>query len=142
MYSRQGKNDLAEEQLREALTVNPDLADVHYSLGLLLSERKRYEEAVEHLQKATDGMVDNARAFYNLGQLLAFLHRDRAAETALLRTVEIEPANMNYLLAIAEFYLGRGQFSKARSFAEQMITVDSGNPLGRQLLDFINAKEQ
>jgi Tfp pilus assembly protein PilF len=142
MYSRQGKNDLAEEQLRRALAVNPGLADVHYSLGLLLSERKRYKEAVEHLQKATDGMVDNARAFYNLGQLLAFLHRDRAAETALLRTVEIEPANMNYLLAIAEFYLGRGQFSKARSFAEQMITVDSGNPLGRQLLDYINTKEQ
>lgn len=142
LYSRQGKNDLAEEQLRKALTVNPDLADVHYSLGLLLSERKRYKEAVEHLQKAADGMVDNARAFYNLGQLLAFLHRDRGAETALLRTVEIEPANMNYLLAIAEFYLGRGQFSKARRFAERMTALDSGNPLGAQLIEFINTKEQ
>jgi len=74
--------------------------------------------------------------------LRKLLHRDRAAETALLRTVEIEPANMNYLLAIAEFYLGRGQFLRARAIAEQMISVDSGNPLGRQLLDYINTKEQ
>jgi Tfp pilus assembly protein PilF len=138
LYSRQGKNDLAEEQLRKALTVNPDLPDINYSLGLLLSEQKRYEEAAEHLSKAAAGMPDNARAHYNLGQLLAFLHQDEEAEIALRRTIEIDPGNMNYLQAIARFYLATGKFSQAGDVAEQMITVNPDNQIGRQLLNFIN----
>jgi len=142
LYSSQGKNDLAEEQLRRALSVNPDLLDVHYSLGLLLSEQKQYKEAVEHLQKAADGMVNNARVYYNLGQLLLFLHKDKAAETALQRTVDIEPGNINYLLAMARFYLTKGELSRAKTIAERMITIDSTNPLGHQLLEFISSKAQ
>jgi Tfp pilus assembly protein PilF len=142
LYSRQGKNDLAEEQLRKALAVNPDLADVHYSLGLLLSEQKQYEEAVEHLKKATAGMPDNARAQYNLGQLLLFLHRDKEAEIALLQTIAIEPRNMSYLGAVARFYLARGQFVKARKIGDQMTEQAPDNPLGQQLLDFINSQGQ
>ncbi len=141
LYSRQGKNDLAEEQLRKALTVSPDLPDVNYSLGLLLSEQKQYEEAVKHLRKAAVGMPDNARAHYNLGQLLAFLHQDEEAEIALRRTTEIDPRNMNYMQAIVQFYLARREFSQARAIAEQMIAADPGNPLGRQLLHFIDTNE-
>jgi Tfp pilus assembly protein PilF len=142
LYSRQGKNDLAEEQLRKALKVNPDLADVHYSMGLLLSEQRKYDEAVKHLQKAADGMPGNARAQYNLAQLLLFLHQDSEAETALLQTIVIEPGNLNYLGAIAQFYLARRNFAKARKIGEQMIEQAPANPLGQQLLDFINTREQ
>lgn len=142
LYSRQGKNELAEEQLRKALAVNPDLADVHYSLGLLLSEQKKYREAVEHLQKATAGMPENARAYYNLAQLLLFLHRDREGESALLQTIIIEPGNMNYLEAVARFYLEKKDLAQARKIGEQMIEQVPENPLGTQLLDYINSQEQ
>ncbi|MBL4903244.1 MAG: tetratricopeptide repeat protein, partial [Desulfocapsa sp.] len=142
MYSRQGKNDLAEQQLRKALEVNPDLADVHYSLGLLLSEQKKYEEAAKHLQRAADGMVNNVRAYYNLGQLLDFLRRDKEAETALRKTIAIEPDNMNYLQTIAKFYMARQQFTHAKDIAEQMISTNPTNPFGQQLLIFINTKVQ
>lgn len=142
LYSRQGKNDLAEEQLRKTLSVNPDLPDVNYSLGLLLSEQKQYESAVKHLRQAAVGMPTNARVHYNLGQLLAFLRNDQEAETALLQTVAIDPGNMNYLQAIAQFYLARGKYPQARGVAEQMLSADPGNPLGRQLMHFIETKVQ
>ncbi len=142
LYSRQDKNDLAEQQLRKALKINPDLPDVRYSLGLLLSEQKQYEEAVKYLQEAAAGMVNNARAYYNLGQLLDFLRREKEAESALRKTIEIEPHNMNYLQAIARFYMARKKFSLAKSIAEQMIIVSPANPLGQQLLDFINSRTQ
>ena len=141
LYSRQGKNDLAEEQLRKALSVNPDLPDINYSLGLLLSEQKQYEAAVRHLSKAAAGMVDNARVYYNLGQLQAFLRRDKEAEAALLRTVEIEPGNMNYLQAIAQFYLARRKFSAARDIAERMMLAAPESSLGPQLMQYIDGNE-
>ncbi|MBU0961595.1 MAG: tetratricopeptide repeat protein [Proteobacteria bacterium] len=141
LYNRQGKNNLAEEQLRKALAVNPDLADVHYSLGLLLSEQRQYEEAAKHLAKAAADMPENARAHYNLGQLLAFLHQDNEAERALKRTIALDPGNMNYLQAIAQFYLAKGKLSQARDIAKQMITVTPDNPIGQQLLQFIDNKK-
>jgi Tfp pilus assembly protein PilF len=140
LYNSQGKNDLAEKQLRKALAVNPDLADVHYSLGLLLSEKKQYKEAAKHLAMAAAGMPENARVYYNLGQLLAFLHQDKKAEAALKRTVELDPGNMNYLQAIAQFYLAKGALFHARGVAEQMTSADPGNPIGWQLLQFIDSK--
>ena len=137
MYSRQGKNDLAEEQLRQALTLNPDLPDVHYSLGLLLSEQKKYREAAQHLQKAAQGMEEDGRVHYNLGQLLDFLHQDREAEAALVRSVEIEPANMQYLQAMALFYLKRRAFARAQKIGEQMLIHAPDNPMGKEVLDII-----
>ncbi|MEA3469613.1 MAG: tetratricopeptide repeat protein [Thermodesulfobacteriota bacterium] len=139
LYSRQGKNNLAEKQLRKALSVNSDLPDVHYSLGLLLSEQKQYEGAVQHLREAVAGMPDNARAHYNLGQLLVFLRQDKEAEMALRKTIDIEPENMGYLQAMAQFYLARGFSSEARAIAEQMLVQAPDNPLGMQLLNYINA---
>ncbi len=140
LYSRQGKNDLAEQQLRRALEINPDLADVHYSLGLLLSEQKQYRESAEHLQKAAIGMGNDARAYYNLGQLLDFLNRDKEAEIALLQTIEIEPHNMNYLQAMARFYVAKQNFVQAGIIAEKMLMANPADPLGQQLLDFLNTK--
>jgi Tfp pilus assembly protein PilF/ribosomal protein S27E len=142
LYSRQGKNDLAEQQLRKALEINPELTNVHYSLGLLLSEQKQYQEAAQHLQKAAAGMGNNARAYYNLGQLLDFLQKDGEAETALRKTLEIDPRNMQYLQTMAKFYLARQNFSQAKEIADQMILADPANPLGRQLLDFISSRVQ
>ncbi len=141
LYSRQGKNELAETQLRKALALNPDQADVHYSLGLLLSEQKKYIEAANHLRKATVGMPWNARAHYNLGQLLVFLKQSKAAETALKRAVEIAPRNINYLQAIAQFYLTKDAFTQARDVAKQMILANPDNPVGLQLLKYINAHQ-
>ena len=142
LYSRQGKNNLAKQQLNKALEINPELADIHYSLGLLLSEQGLYEEAVKHLEKAASGMVNNARVYYNLGRLLDFLHRDKEAETALRKTIEIAPGNINYLQTIAKFYMARRQFAQARYIAKQMIIADPANQLGRQLLAFINSNIQ
>jgi Tfp pilus assembly protein PilF len=140
VYSRQGKNDLAEEELRKALDVNPDIPEVHYSLGLLLSEQKKYEEAVRHLQKAADGMVHNSRAYFNLGQLYDFLHHKKKAETALRKSIAIDPGNMQYLQTMARFYMARRKYAEAKIIAEQMAVVDPANPFSQQLLDFIRGK--
>ncbi len=142
LYSRQGKNDLAEEQLREALAVNHDLPDVHYSLGLLLSEKKQYNDAVRHLTTAAAGMLQNARVHYNLGQLLVFLGRNTEAEKALQQTVAIDPGNLQYLQALAKLYLSRGELMLARGVAEQMTATNPDNPVGEQLLQYINTMEK
>ena len=141
LYSRQGKNDLAEQQLREALARNPNLGNINYSLGLLLSEEKRYTEAVDHLARAAAAMPINARVHYNLGQLLVFLGRAGEAEQALQQAVQLDPENIQYMVPLAQLYLQQRRLQEASNLAEKMRATNPDNPLGQQLLDFIQQQD-
>ncbi len=133
-----GENDKAEGLFREVIAAHPEMYDIAYSLGLLLAEMKKYDQAIVYLDQAARGMPQRSRVHYNLGLLLDFLKKDNEAEAALLRAYQIDPANVDYLVALAEFYLKRERFQEARSIAEQLVSKHPNNQMGRQLLNFIN----
>jgi Tfp pilus assembly protein PilF len=140
LYNQTGQNDKAEILLRQVVTSQPELYEVQYSLGLLLAEEKKYVEATRYLEAAARGMPDRSRVHYNLGLLLDYLKRDLQAESALQRALELEPGNIEYLNAIAQYYLKREMYQQAKGIAEQIITRHPTNRLGPQLLDIINRK--
>jgi len=140
LYDRQGEKDKAEALLREALEADPDLHEVAYSLGLLLAEKERYEEAAVYLQQAARGMPRRGRVHYNLGLLLQHLDRDREAERELLDALAVEPDNLDFLYAAADFYLKRGRLEEARRIAETMAEKHPSNRIGRDLLGFIESR--
>ena len=138
LFNQLGRDDETESLLREVVDANPELYDVQYSLGLLLAEKKKYAEAAVHLEIAAKGMPERARVRYNLGLLLQHMKRDMEAEAALLGALEIEPENLDYLYALADHYLKRGKLLQARDIAEQMIAKHPDNPVGRDILNYIN----
>ena len=140
LYNQLGRKDETEVLLREVVESHPELYEVQYSLGLLLAEKKQYVAAAQYLAAAAAGMPDHARVHYNLGMLLDFLQRDTAAQSALLRALELEPVNMQYLNAVAEFYLKRHRYREAKKIAESMIAAQPSNHLGQDLLKYINRK--
>jgi Tfp pilus assembly protein PilF len=137
LYTQLGRNAEAETLLTEVVKDYPDLYDVQYSLGLLLAEEKKYTEAEVHLELAARGLPNGSRVHYNLGLLRVYLGKDRQAETALRRAVELEPENMDYLLALAQQYLKRGNFADAGKIADQMIANRPGDSRGLGLKDFL-----
>jgi Flp pilus assembly protein TadD len=124
------------------VTEQPELYEVKYSLGLLLAEEKQYAEAARYLEAAARGMPERSRVHYNLGLLLDYLGRDVQAESALQRAVELEPDNLEYLNAVAQYYLKREMYEQAKRIAEQIISRHPTNRLGPQLLDIINRRLQ
>ncbi len=142
LYNRIGKNSETESLLRDVLNTHPQLYEVAYSLGLLLAEKKQFAEAAEYLEKAAKGLPGQARIHYNLGLLLQYLKRPAEAEAALLRTLEIEPDNMDYLYAAAGFYIKAGKLREAKQIVEQMVSSHPANSIGPDLLNFINSKLQ
>ncbi len=140
LFNQLGRQDETEVLLREVADSHPELYEVAYSLGLLLAEKKQYAAAARYLAAAAAGMPDHARVHYNLGMLLDFLHRDMEARAALLRALEIEPVNMQYLNAVAEYYLKRHNYSEAKKIAERMRTLHPLNRTGEELLNYINEK--
>jgi Tfp pilus assembly protein PilF len=142
LYDQRGEKEKAEALLREVLAAHADMHEVAYSLGLLLAEKMRYEEAAVYLQKAAQGMPQRARVHYNLGLLLQTLERDLESERELLRALEIEPDNMDFLYAVATHYLKREKFREAKRIVLTMIERHPSNPLGRELMDFINSRKK
>jgi len=140
LFNQLGRSDETEVLLREVVDAHPELYEVQYSLGLLLAEKKKYDEAAGHLEIAAQGLPGRARVRYNLGLLLQQLNRDMEAEAALLGALEIEPANLDYLYALADHYLKRGKLIKARDTAEQMIEKHPRNSVGRDILNYINQR--
>jgi tetratricopeptide (TPR) repeat protein len=137
LYNQMGKNNEAEILLREVVSNHPEIYDVHYSLGLLLAEKKQYEEAATYLKMAVGGMPERARIHYNLGLLLQHLKRDSDAEASLLKAQELEPDNLDYLYALADFYLKRNKLQQARSIAEEMVVRHPGQRIGHDILKLI-----
>ena len=137
LYNQMGKNNEAEKLLREVVTFHPESYEVHYSLGLLLAEEKKYAEAANYLKQAARGMPNRARIHYNLGLLLQHLKRDLDAEASLLKAKELEPDNLDYLYALADFYLKRKKLQQARSIAQEMVARHPTQRIGHDILQLI-----
>lgn len=54
IYRDVEKPELQEQVLRKGLAASADSAELHYFLGLMLANQKRYTEAVDHAHKAYD----------------------------------------------------------------------------------------
>ncbi len=136
-YNQRGQNDQAERLLREVVTEQPELYEVAYSLGLLLVEMKNSREGVRYLEQASRGMPDRARIHYNLGLLYQQLQNIMGAESELRAALMLEPQNLDFQYGLADHYLKRGLFEQARPIVEDMATMHPDNPIGGQMLNFI-----
>jgi tetratricopeptide (TPR) repeat protein len=136
-YNQRGENDKAETLLREVAASQPELHEVQYSLGLLLAEEKEFDEAANYLKQAAEGMPDRARIHYNLGLLLQHLKKDSDAEASLLKAQELAPDNLDYLYALADFYLKRNKLQKAKSIAREMVTRHPNQRIGHDILNLV-----
>ena len=55
----------------------------------------------------------------------------------MLRASELEPANLDFLYALADFYIKRGRKQEAKGIALKMVTYHPDQPVGHQLLKMI-----
>ena len=135
LYNRLNNNAEAERLLREVVRDQPELYDVHYSLALLLAEEKKYAEAAPFMRTAAQGLPRRSRVQYNYGLLLQALQRDLEAEMSLARALELEPENLDFLYAMADFYMKRQRWDDARRIARQMVETHPGQNLGHDILN-------
>jgi Tfp pilus assembly protein PilF len=137
LLNGQGRKDEAETLLREVLEAYPEQHEIAYSLGLLSAELGRFEDAASFLERAAAGMPQRARVFYNLGLVQQQLGRD--AEAALLRTLELEPDNLDYLVAMADFYLKRGDLGRAEVVADAIVARHPRSEVGPRIKAYIQS---
>jgi tetratricopeptide (TPR) repeat protein len=143
LCDQQGNKEEAEKQFHKVIELEPELADAHYSLGLLLAEnQERLEEASGFLAEAARLAPENPRMHYNYGLALQRLGRADEAEKALIAALKLSPASTDFLHALAILYAQQKQWGRARSCAEQLIRLEPRNRQWQGLLEFLEREAQ
>ena len=140
LLNRQGRNAEAETVLRDGIERAPGDGELHYSLGLLLAEEQRLEEAADSLGRAAALIPARARVAYNHGLALETLGRLAAAEAAFLEANGRAARDPDVLLALARILLRQGDLERAQDYARQLIAVDPGSPAAQRMANEIQLR--
>ena len=102
-----------ETELRRAIALNPNSAEAHRAYGILLSQLRRFDEAVIRGERARqlDPLALITRA--NEGMFLYYAGHFIEAEERLKSALELEPSFWIALLALGKLYLHTGRASQA-----------------------------
>ena len=91
-----GQDQQGAELLRKAMLIEPENADVHHSLGLLLVRQHNYAEALGELRQASELAPDNARYAYVYAIALNSTGAAADAMALLERAHRQHPADRGY----------------------------------------------
>jgi hypothetical protein len=110
---QQGNMSDAESMLRKALEIEPELAKTHFFLGTALKALGRYDEAIEHLKKASSKYPRDRVVLNQLGRVLFLQRQFRPSVETFQRVLAIDPEDLqaHYNLMLA--YQGLGETASA-----------------------------
>ncbi|MCK4458814.1 MAG: tetratricopeptide repeat protein [Methanosarcinales archaeon] len=112
---------------KESVKINPDNAEAHNNLGVLLKDLGRYDEAEKEYREAIRANPDRAAAHYNLGSLLYNLGQYDEAEKECREAIGIHPvdAASHYNLGVLLKDLGR--YDEAEKEYREAISIRPDN---------------
>lgn len=135
-HYRNDEDTQALEAFREAIKLDPELAEAHFRLGLSYDALGQQQEAEEAYKKAVetykrffdaDENKEDAEAHYNLGQTYAGLHLYSEAVREYRQATRLRPddASMYYDLGLALMRLA--QYDEAVAAFSKSLELDPEN---------------
>ncbi len=96
-----GEFTRAEKAFCEALAHQPDFADAHYRLALLLEKQDRLSDAAEHLRRVTQIKPDFGAAWVKLSEISFRIDDYENARNAAEEALHLKPDDLGGLIALA-----------------------------------------
>lgn len=136
LYTKQGKFQQAEQELREVLAIDPEYSEAHNYLGQVLEAQGRWREAVEEYRQALRNPLYATPdiALYRLGRALAHEGDLEGAMQALEDALRVNPPSQPLgpvQLELGRVYLRLGYDVKAREALTEAAKLDKGSANAR-----------
>jgi predicted CXXCH cytochrome family protein len=138
LYNNAGRNQEAEQLLRTGIEYAPEEGELYYSLGLLLAEEQRFEQAAEALDDAAKRLPKRLRVHYNHGLTLQHLGRMSDAEQALQKAYWLDRNHSEVLQALVILHAQQQQWQQAYPYAQQLAEQYPDVPQVQDMLEEIN----
>jgi tetratricopeptide (TPR) repeat protein len=103
----------AYKALTTAMAINPGDFEVNYNLGSLEFQRKNYEKAILHFQKAKLKDPEHAPTLRGLGHSLFKTRKYKEALASIRKAIELAPDDKESLYTLAECYFEANQTDQA-----------------------------
>ncbi|HLJ49018.1 MAG TPA: protein kinase [Bryobacteraceae bacterium] len=118
----------ARKAINRALTLNPELAAAHVTLGMLYTETAQNDLASQELSDALKLDNLNAEAYSALGELYYRQGRTKDAESAYRKSVELDPRNWRLANEFGIYYYGMSRFDQAAEQLGNAVALAPDNP--------------
>jgi len=123
-----GRYDEALSDLKEALAIAPQNAEVLNSLGVFLLGRKRFAEALDYLNRSVELERQNEVALFNRGQLYASMGENLRARLDLEAALDLDLDQPRIMALLADTMLRLGDAEKCLTLYGRAILADPDNP--------------
>jgi predicted TPR repeat methyltransferase len=130
---QQGSED-AVALIARSLELEPDRADWHSNLGIVLQDGVRLEEATVAYERAIALDPEHANAHNNLGVVLRAQGRVAEAEAAYRTAIRIDPEHADAYNNLGVLLNGVGRQREAALCFSRVITLRPKHPEARRLL--------
>lgn len=127
----------AEAGYREALRLDPTLAEAHANLAYVLERRGESAEAEANYRRAIAAAPDDARVHLNYATLLAAQARFDEAEAAYGEALRLDPAVPAAWSNLGALYAGLGRCDEAEACHRRALEIDPGYPPARFNLGYV-----
>ena len=109
----------------------PQAATQEFNLGSKEMNKKHWEEAKNHFQKAIAAFPKYAEAFNNLGQVEIQLKDDKGAVEAFQSAAQIDPTLQEPTMYLGQFYYENKQYKEAEPY---LLRCAANQPKSAQML--------
>lgn len=131
-YSDMSELDLALENLRRVVTLEPDHINGRVALGVALLRQGKDREAAPELRKAVEGDPTNPWAQRNLGACLMRLGEYKEALPYLKKSTELNPKDERAWFGLAQAYELTGNLDDADVAYRKVLDIDEYGEVAEQ----------
>ncbi|WP_372721778.1 tetratricopeptide repeat protein [Novipirellula sp.] len=125
MLLGQSRHEMAIDELRQLLAVDPDNAMGHAVLAICFSETKQYADAQSESELAIHLAPDQPFVFYAQSIVLANRNQYAAAQAAIETAVGLDPYNPDYFAKLAEIQFNQHRWKETLEAAELGLSLDA-----------------
>ena len=121
---------LAQKNSKTALELNPKLAPVYVTRGIIAEGAGHHEEAVQALETALELEPINASAARELAAVYEAMGKLSDAESTLKRAVALRPSDWTSLYDLGMFYYRQGRYQEAIALLRRVTDLAPDNNSG------------
>lgn len=122
-----GESVLAQRDLLKAIELDPNNAEAHDDLGVVLAQQKHYKQAITHFNRAVEIENNYQKAYHNLAMAYYLVGMDALALKQVEHSLILAPESRDSLLLKSEILKAMGQLEQAAAIKEQAIFLPEGN---------------
>jgi tetratricopeptide (TPR) repeat protein len=125
-YRLTGKFDLAVEEFRKVISLNPAFPNAHRMLGVIFEREKNYIEAIEHFKSEVEINPNSSDNHYNLAVALAKNGQVNNAIKEYRKALQLEPENIGALYNLGHVFHEQNKYNEAVKYYTRALELDPG----------------